>query len=118
MVRLLIRIPVTFHMKAPVQSHDSHRLLLSWSWHDWMTTHRAARCKPPVEVINAVDLVCSIHSEGNSIQTLGADHAGETVGMIWLASSSENSVKYWLETFAASLQSVEIICLTQRFPIN
>ena len=105
-------------MKAPIQSHDSHRLLLSWSWHDGMTTHRAARSKPPVEVINAVDLVCSVHSEGNSIQTLGADHAGETVGMIWLASSSENSVKYWLETFAAPLQSVEIICLTQRFPIN
>ena len=104
-------------MEAPVQCHHSLGLLLS-HWHDGLLAHRAAGSKPPVEVLNAVDVVGSVHSEGDTIQALGAHHTGEAVGMVGLASGSQYSVQDWLEAFTALFKKVQIICLTQRLAIH
>ena len=38
-----------------------------------------------MEVLDAVDLVTGVHCEGDAVQALGADHAGEAVGVVGLA---------------------------------
>ena len=100
-------------MEAPVQCHHSLGLLLG-HWHDGLLAHRAAGCKPPVEVLNAVDVVGSVHREGDTIQALCADNTGEAVGVVRLACGSQYPVQDWLETFTALLKKVQIVSLTQR----
>ena len=54
-------------MKASVQGHDPHGLLLAGLRHDGMPTHAALRGEPPVKVLDTVDLISSIHRERHSI---------------------------------------------------
>ena len=72
-------------MEAPVQSHHPHGLLLTLGGHDGLPAHRAPWSKPPVEVLDAVDLIAGVHCEGDPIQALRADHAGEAVWVVRLA---------------------------------
>ena len=99
--------PVAVHMEAPVQSHHPDCLLLARGGHDGMAAHGAPGSKPPVKILkmmrfnfcfceflgfhlNAVNLICSVHSEGDPVQALGADHASEAVGMVRLACKGKN----------------------------
>ena len=66
-----------------------------------------------MEIFNAMDLVCRIHSEGNSIQTFVADNTDETVWVIGLACCSQDSVQDWGEAFAAFLQGVGVVSLAE-----
>ena len=51
-------------------------------------------CKPAMEVLNAVNLVCGVHCEGNPVQALLADNARETGGVVRLSSCPEH-INYW-----------------------
>ena len=44
-----------------------------------------------------MNLICSVHSEGDAIQALGADHASEAVGMIRLPCKtlSLSLIRHW-----------------------
>ena len=85
--------------------------------------------------LNAVNLICSVHSERNPVQALGADHASEAVWMVRLACKEtmnfprpfnwilitrgpEDSVEDGLKTLAAPLQRVEITVLTVRLALH
>ena len=78
---ILTLLPVAVDMKAPVQSHHPD-ILLARCWHDWLFTHRAPGSKPPVEILNTMNLIGCIDCEGNTIQTFSADHACEAVGVV------------------------------------
>ena len=80
-----VHTPVAVHVEAPVQGHHPDRLLLALGGHDRLPAHRAPRGEPPVEVLDAVDLVTGVHSEGDPVQALVADDAGEAVRVIWFA---------------------------------
>ena len=66
-----------------------------------------------MEIFNAMDLICRIHSEGNPIQTFVADNTDETVWVVGLACCSQDSVQDWGEAFAAFLQGVGVVSLTE-----
>ena len=80
-----VHTPVAVHVEAPVEGHHPDRLLLALGGHDRLPAHRATRGEPPVEVLYAVDLVTGVHCEGDSVQALVADDAGEVVRVIWFA---------------------------------
>lgn len=62
-----------------------------------------------MEILNAVDVATSIHSEGDPIQAAVAHHTGEAVGMVGLPSGSEDPFHDGLCTDTALLQ-----CILQR----
>lgn len=64
-----------------------------------------------METLNAMYLICSIHSEWYTIQTLSANNAGEARRMIRFAGSSQYSIQYRSRANATLFQSVEIILL-------
>ena len=72
-------------MEAPVQGDNPDGLLLALGGHDGLTAHRAPRREPPVEILDAVDLVAGVHSEGDPVQALVADNTGETVRVVRFA---------------------------------
>ena len=72
-------------MEAPVQRHHPDSLVLARGGHDGVPADGAPRSEPPVEVLDAVDLVTGVHSEGDPVQALVADDAGEAVRVIWFA---------------------------------
>ena len=98
-------LPVAVHMEASVQSHHPLGLLLSHR-HDGMLTHRAPGSKASVEVLNAMDVVGSVHSEGDPIQALGADHTGEAVGVVWLPCGPQDPIQDWLVALTALLKKI------------
>ena len=59
-----------------------------------------------MEILNAVDVPTSNHSEGDPIQTAMAHHASETLGMVGLPSGSEDPFHDGLCTDTALLQCV------------
>ena len=85
-----------------------------------------------------MNLIGSVHSEGDAIQALGTDNTCEAVGMIrlpckaiimryfffsllfflFITCGSEDSVEDGLETLAAPLQGVEITRLAVRLTLN
>lgn len=56
-----------------------------------------------MEVIDAVYLIGRIDSEGNTIELLVADDAGEAGGMVRLASGTQDTVQYGLMAHTALL---------------
>lgn len=62
-----------------------------------------------MEILDAVDVATSIHSEGDPIQTAIAHHTGEAVGMVSLPSGSQDPFHDGLCTDTALLQ-----CILQR----
>ena len=84
-----------------------------------------------------MNLIRSVHSEGDAIQALGTDNTCEAVGMIrlpckaiilryffffsvflFITCGPEDSVEDGLETLAAPLQGVEITRLAVRLTLN
>lgn len=59
-----------------------------------------------MEILDAVDVPTSIHSEGDPIQAAVAHHAGEAVGMVSLARGSQDPFHDGLCADAALLQCV------------
>lgn len=59
-----------------------------------------------MEILDAVDVSASIHSEGDPIQAAMAHHTGEAVGMVGLPRGSENPLHDGLWADAALLQRV------------
>lgn len=57
-----------------------------------------------MEILDAVDVATSIHSEGDPIQAAMAHHTGEAVGMVGLPSGSEDLFHDGLCTDTALLQ--------------
>ena len=105
-------------MEAPVQRHNPDRLFLPRLRHDWLLAHRALGCKPPVEILDAVDLVGCVHREGNPIQGLATHDTGETLGVVWLARCPQDPIQDWGVAFAALLQGVHVVSLAQGFPFQ
>lgn len=62
-----------------------------------------------MEILDAVDVATSIHSEGDPIQAAMAHHTGEAVGMVGLPSGSEDPFHDGLCADTALLQ-----CILQR----
>ena len=87
-----------------------------------------------MEVLNAVNLVGGVHSEGNPVQALLADHAREAGGVVRLSSGPEkkvlvnhfflkmskpqDAVEDGLGALAALLQGVRIARLAQRLVVG
>ena len=68
-----------------VEGDDPDGLLLAGCGHDGLPADRAPRREPPVEIVNAVNLVRRVHREGDPVQALVADHAGEAGRVVRLA---------------------------------
>lgn len=71
-----------------------------------------------MKIFNAVDLICGVNCEGNSVEAFAADDAAEATRVIWLACCTQYSVQNWQMALAALLQSVCIVSLTQRLAID
>jgi len=71
-----------------------------------------------VETLNAMYLICSVHSKWYTIQTLSANDTGEAGRMIRFAGSSQYSVQYWSRANAALFQSVKIVLLAVRLALQ
>lgn len=114
---------VTVNVKAAVQGHDPHRLLLALFGHDGLAAHRAARSVLPVDgggaerkrqrsrfnkhtraflhtafplpvkVVYAVYLRRGVHGEGHAVQAAVANHAGEAAGVIGLPHGPQDTVQ-------------------------
>ena len=66
-----------------------------------------------MEVLDAVDLVGGVHREGDSVQALLADQAGEAGGVVRLASRSQDPIQDWAGALAALLQGVGVVRLAE-----
>lgn len=102
--------PVALDMEVTIQGNNAYGLLLSWGRHDGLLTHRTPRGKFLMEILDAVDVATSIHSEGDPIQAAMAHHTGEAVGMVGLPSGPEDPFHDGLCTDTALLQ-----CILQVF---
>ena len=71
-----------------------------------------------MEVLDAVDLVGGVHSEGDSVQTLLADQAGEAGGVVRFPCCSENPVQDGAGALAALLQGVGVVGLAERLVVR
>ena len=83
--KVAVHTPVAVHVEAPVQGHHADCLLLALGGHDGLPAHWTPRGKPPVEILNTVDLIAGVNSEGDPVQALVANNTGETVGVVGFA---------------------------------
>lgn len=109
---------VAANVETSIQSNDSHRLLLTWLWHDGPTTHRAPWSKFPVEIFNAVDLAGSVHCERDAIKATVAHHTGEATRMVSLPHSPQDSVQDGFRACGTFLQRGHIAALTICPPLH
>ena len=70
-----------------------------------------------MKILDAVDLVRRVHREGDSVQALLADEAGEAGGVVRFACCSENPVQDGVGALAALLQCVGVVGLAERLVV-
>ena len=71
-----------------------------------------------MEILDAVDLVRCVHREGDSVQALLADKAGEAGGVVRFACCSENPVQDGAGALAALFQGVCVVGLAERLVVR
>ena len=118
--QVAVHAPVAVDVEAPVERDhpDGLLLLLAGAGHDGLLAHAAPRREPPVEVLDAVDLVGGVHGEGDAVEALVADEAGEAGGVVGLAGGPEDPVQDGLAALAALLQGVRVVLLAQRLVVG
>lgn len=79
---------VAINMETAVEGNHPDSFIKARFRHDRLLADTAARGKLLVEVVNAVNLVSSVYSEGDAIQGLVAHDTREAAGVIWLTCRS------------------------------
>lgn len=95
-------------MEVTVQGHNTDGLLLARCWHYRLRAHTAARSELLVKVLDAVDVVGSIHSERDAVQTAVAHHASEAVRVVGFPCGSQDALHDGLTADGAGLQGVNV----------
>ena len=83
-----VHTPVTINVEAPIKSHHTHSFLLARCGHDRLVADRAPGGKPPVKILDTMDLVSSVYCEWYPIQALATHYTAEAVRVVWLARGS------------------------------
>ena len=71
-----------------------------------------------MEILDAVDLVGRVHREGDPVQALLADQAGEAGGVVRFACCSQNPVQDGAGALAALFQGVCVVGLAERLVVR
>ena len=114
---------ITVNVEIFLHSNNSDSLFSALNWSDSVSTTRALGSEDPVEVIDAVDLVVEVDSEGDTIKTLIADAAAEAARVECFANGLEDTLHDQMTTDLTLLRGllearVEIILFTIDLSIH
>lgn len=95
-VRLIRQLDITnltnvaVNVKIFFHGNNSHSFFSSLNWSNALSASRTFRSKNSVKIINAVDFVVKVHSEGHSVEAVVAHTASKATRMISLAHGLQN----------------------------
>ena len=91
-LHLAVLADVTINVEVLLHGDYSDCLLSALHWGDALTTGSTLGSKDSMKVIDTVDLVVEVNSEGNSIKTVITDAASEAARMICLPDCLEDAL--------------------------
>ena len=122
-LHLALLAHVAVHMEVLLHGHHPHRLLCPLHRRDALPARGALWSEDPVEVVDTVDLVVEVYSEGDSVKALIADAASEAARVESLADGLEDALHDQVAADLTLLRglleaAVEIVLLAVDLPVD
>lgn len=67
-----------------------------------------------MEIFDAVNLICGVNGERNSVKAFSANDTAKALRMIWLSSRPQDPLKNWLQANRTLFQRIQVIFLAKR----
>ena len=114
---------VAVHVEVFLHGNHSYGFLGALHRRDSLTTTRAFGRKDPVKVVNAVDFVVKVHSEGDAVQAVVTHTAAEAARVKSFAECLEDALHDEVAADLALLRSllesrVEVVLLAVDLPVH
>lgn len=93
-------------MKTMIKSNNTNSFFFSRLWHYGLLTNPTSGSENLMKVFNTMDTICSIHGEGNPIQTFTTNNTTKAFGVVGLSSGAQNTVQNGVLAYAAFLQCI------------
>ena len=122
-LHLALLAHVAVHVEVLLHGHHPHRLLGPLHRRDSLPTRSTFRGEDTMEVIDTVNFVVKVDSEGDAVQTIVADAAAEAARVVGFADGLEDALHDEVAADLALLRGlleagVEVVLLAVNLPVH